>query len=379
MKKKFFITTTIPVTLVFFKGNLAYLNKTFDIRAISSQKEKLEKVGEEEGIKTYYIPMRRPISLFRDIICLFRFISLFLKEHPDIVHGNTPKASMLSMLAAKITGVKVRIYMCHGLRYQGTSGIMRWLLIQMEKLTCACATEVICVSKGVRETLVEDGICTKNKAVVIHHGSAAGIDLEKFKVDPSQKSDIRKSLSISPSDFVFVFVGRIVKDKGINELVNAFVKLQTLSQTIHIILVGPEEGSLNPISDECRKHIETNKNIHVVGSQSDIRPYLLSSDAFVLPSYREGFGMVLIEAGALGLPSITTDISGCNEIIIQGENGEIIPPHDEKALYEKMKEWVEQPEKVALMASKARSLVESRFEQKVVWEALLLEYRRLLE
>jgi glycosyltransferase involved in cell wall biosynthesis len=215
--------------------------------------------------------------------------------------------------------------------------------------------------------------------VVIHHGSAAGIDLERFNVNLIEYTDIRKDLGISPTDFVFIFVGRIVKDKGVNELVNVFVKLQALKHSVHLILVGPEEEGLNPISDESHKHIETNKNIHALGQQDDIRPYLLSSNAFVLPSYREGFGMVLIEAGALGLPCITTDISGCNEIIIPGENGEIIPVHNENALYYKMNEWVEQPEKIAYMAAQSRSLVENRFERGVVWNALLEEYRRLLD
>lgn len=378
MKKKFFITTTISGTLNFFEGNLAYLNKTFDVSAISSQKENLKKIGKREGVRVYYIPMVRQISLLRDIVCLFQFVWLFLKEKPDIVHGNTPKASILSMLAAKLTGVKVRIYMCHGLRYQGAAGQMRWLLMQMEKLSCACATEVICVSKGVRHTLIKDGLCEKNKAVVIHHGSAAGIDLERFNVNLIEYTEIRKELGISPTDFVFIFVGRIVKDKGVNELVNAFVKLQALKHSVHLILVGREEGDLNPISDESHKHIETNKNIHALGEQHDIRPYLLNSNAFVLPSYREGFGMVLLEAGAFGLPSITTNISGCNEIIIPGENGEIIPVRNENALYEKMKEWAKQPEKIAYMAAQARSLVENRFEQRMVWNALLDEYRRLL-
>lgn len=380
MKKKFFITTTIPATLGFFKGNLSYLNKTFDVYAISSQKDELNELGKEEGIKTFFIPMRRPISLFRDLVSLFSFIRLFMKERPDIVHGNTPKASFLSMLASRISGVKVRIYMCHGLRYQGTEGMMRILLKKMEKLTCSCATEVICVSKGVRETLIEDGICKKNKAVIIHHGSVAGIDMGKFLNDPSlHNSNFREKLDISPSDFVFIFIGRIVKDKGVNELIHAFVKLQAVRNNVHLILVGGEERQLNPISNESRKTIETHPNIHAVGIQSDIRPFLAISNALVLPSYREGFGMVLLEAAAMGLPCITTNISGCNEIVIKGENGDIIPPGDENALFEKMKEWVEHPEILTPMSDKARSLIEKRFEQKLVWGKLLEEYLRLIE
>jgi len=379
VKKKFFITTTIPATLGFFKGNLAYLNEVFEVYAISSQKDELNELGRKEGIKTFFIPMRRPISLFYDIVSLFRFIKLFLVERPDIVHGNTPKASLLSMVSAKLSGVKVRIYMCHGLRYQGTTGIMRLLLMKMEKITCKCATEVICVSKGVRNILIEDGICAKNKAVVIHHGSASGIDLDYFKIDSSlQNTDVREKLGISLTDFVFIFVGRIVKDKGVNELISSFEKLHSQINSVHLILVGSEEKGLNPISKKNRETIETHLNIHAVGRQIDIRPYLLSSDAFVLPSYREGFGMVLLEAGAMGLPCITTNISGCNEIVIQGENGEIIPPRDEKALYEKMKDWVVHKDKLAYMSSHARSFVENRFDKKTVWLKLLDEYNRLL-
>lgn len=379
MKKKFFITTTIPATLGFFKGNLAYLNEVFEVYAISSQKDELNELGRKEGIKTFFIPMRRPISLFYDIVSLFRFIKLFLVERPDIVHGNTPKASLLSMVSAKLSGVKVRIYMCHGLRYQGTIGIMRLLLMKMEKITCACATEVICVSKGVRDILIEDGICAKNKVVVIHHGSASGIDLDYFKIDSSlQNTDVREKLGISLTDFVFIFVGRIVKDKGVNELISSFEKLHSQINSVHLILVGSEEKDLNPISKKNRETIETHLNIHAVGRQIDIRPYLLSSDAFVLPSYREGFGMVLLEAGAMGLPCITTNISGCNEIVIQGENGEIIPPRDENALYEKMKDWVVHKDKLAYMSSHARSFVENRFDKKTVWLKLLDEYNRLL-
>jgi len=379
VKKKFFITTTIPATLGFFKGNLAYLNEVFEVYAISSQKDELNELGRKEGIKTFFIPMRRPISLFYDIVSLFRFIKLFLVERPDIVHGNTPKASLLSMVSAKLSGVKVRIYMCHGLRYQGTTGIMRLLLMKMEKIACTCATEVICVSKGVRNILIEDGICAKNKAVVIHHGSASGIDLDYFKIDSSlQNTDVREKLGISLTDFVFIFVGRIVKDKGVNELISSFEKLHSQINSVHLILVGSEEKDLNPISKKNRETIETHLNIHAVGRQIDIRPYLLSSDAFVLPSYREGFGMVLLEAGAMGLPCITTNISGCNEIVIHGENGEIIPPRDENALYEKMKDWVVHKDKLAYMSSHARSFVENRFDKKTVWLKLLDEYNRLL-
>ncbi len=379
MKKKFIIVTTIPATLGFFRGNLKFLSDTFDICAVSSDKEKLEAFAESEGVASHYIPMKRQISLFSDFLSLFCFIFFFLKKRPDIVHGNTPKGAMLSMLAAWITRVPVRIYMCHGLRYQGTQSKMRKLLMWMEWLTCSCATQVISVSKGVRTTLIEDGLCKERKIMVVRDGSAAGIDLTRFDINKVDATIVRKQLSISPFDFVFIFVGRIVKDKGINELVSAFTRLSEENKKLHLILVGAEERELNPISDDARKQIETNARIHAVGRQADVRPFILASNAFVFPSYREGFGMVLIEAQAMGVPCMSSDIIGCNEIIIPGENGELIPVKDEKVLYERMKDWVELPDKVAYMASNARRLVAERYEQKMVWNALLETYRKLSE
>lgn len=379
MKRKLFITTTIPVSLNFFKGNLSFLNKTYDVCAISSQNVVLKEIGLREGIRTYHIPMKRAISLFCDIYSFLKFLWLFFIKCPDIVHGNTPKASFLSMLAAKITRVKVRIYMCHGLRYQGASGIMKWLLMKMEKITCICANEVICVSEGVKNTLIKDGICNKSKAVVVNYGSPSGIDVDKFnrKGKEFHRQEIRNTFGINENDFVFIFIGRIVGDKGVNELLSAFERLLIVNKKSHLIIVGSEDKGLDPISERSSQVINNKKNIHFVGKQNDIRSFLNASDALVLPSYREGFGMVLIEAGAMGLPCITTDISGCNEIIVEKENGVIIPPKDENKLHEAMQYFLDNPEDVERMANNSRKMIIDRYEQQVVWDALLEEYRRL--
>ena len=379
MMRKFYITTTIPASLNFFKGNLKFLSGWFEVCAISSQLEELKGVGEREGVHTYCIPMVRHISLIKDFSCLLKFIFLFLRERPFIVHGNTPKASMLSMLAACITKVPVRIYMCHGLRYQGAQGLFRKILMGMEKLTCACATEVLCVSDGVRKTLILDGSSSFGKSVVLGAGSAAGLDLEYFNPTCVDANKMRKELGISHDDFVFIFVGRIVADKGINELVDAFNRLSEESDHVHLVLVGNEENKLNPISDYTREIINKNERVYAIGKRSDVRPYLLGADAFVFPSYREGFGMVLVEANAMGLPAISSDIIGCNEIILRGKNGELIPPRDTEILYSKMKEWVDHPQMVKGMSSNARFFVKQRFDKEVVWENTLKEYLRLVE
>lgn len=377
--KKFFITTTIPTTLGFFKGNLRYLSEWFDVCAISSQAENLIAVGEREGVRTYCIPMVRPIALFKDFICLFKFILFFFKARPYVVHGNTPKASMLSMVSAWITRVPVRIYMCHGLRYQGTQGKMRKLLMLMEKLTCACATEVICVSNGVRDTFAKDGICPKSKSTVLGAGSATGLDIEHFNPDIVESNVMRTELGLSEDDFVFIFVGRIVGDKGINEMVAAFNRLSEEYHHAHLVLIGNEELEQNPITEDSRNVIQSNKRIHAIGRRSDVRPYLKDADAFVFPSYREGFGMVLIEANAMGTPAISSDIIGCNEIIIEGENGTLIPSKDEESLYKTMKEWLLHTDDLRLMSCMCRKSIVERFDRNKVWKLYRDEYLRLID
>ena len=378
MKRKFYFTTTIANTLFFFKGQCKLWKENFDVCAVSSNKDKLLLFAKEENVSYKYIPMHRNISVVNDVLCLFRFIWLFITERPYIVHGNTPKASMLSMVAAWITHRPVRIYMCHGLRYQTTNGSLRHILMFMGKLSCRCATNVICVSDGVKNQLIEDHLCQATKAKVIRYGTAGGIDIDHFSRESiNNEINTREKLNIPNSSFVFCFVGRIVKDKGINELVNAFDKLSKEKENIHLLLVGPEENDLDPISTQSRMIIESNERILALGRQNDVRPYLAASNAFVLPSYREGVGMVILEANAMGIPAIASDIIGCRDVIGPGINGELIPSQDEDSLYEKMKDWEENRQKVESMARNCREYVCSRYSSNDVASAYYKEYKRL--
>ncbi len=378
MKKKFYITTTIPASMNFFKGLLSNWEKHFDICAISSDKEQLKEVGKREGVRTYHIPMRRHISLFWDIWCLLKFIILFIHERPYIVHGNTPKASLLSMVAAWITRRPIRIYMCHGLRYQTASGYGRKLLMTMEKISCSCATEVICVSHGVKKILEEDKLCPANKSIVLGHGTAGGIDLNYFNIDLiKDKPSIREKYNIPKDAFIFLFVGRVVKDKGINELMEAFDKLYKEEQNIYLIIVGEQESKLDPINDFSLYVLNNHPNVINTGNQKDVRPFYRDADALVLPTYREGIGMVLIEAGAMGLPSITTDIPGCNEVIIPGVNGDLIPAKNSEMLYEKMKEWVSEPTILKTYSKECIKMMKERYDKCIVCKNTLNEYLRL--
>ena len=376
-KQKLYITTTIPESLGFFCGQIQYLSSEFNITVVSSPGVRLKTFGEKENCNTYPILMKRGIAPIRDFIGLCHFILLFVKQHPDIVHGNTPKASFLSMLAAYVTGIKTRIYMCHGLRYQGCTGLMRKLLINMERISCLCATDVFCVSRGLMDQLLLDKICSKKKLSIILNGSINGIDLNRYdRKNLVSSQQLKNQLNLPQQNFIFLFVGRIVKDKGIEELISAFCRLQKQYSTLSLLLVGKYEA-INPITEEVKNIIETNHSIHWVGSQADVRPFYGCSDVMVLPSYREGFGMVLMEACAMDVPCITTDIIGCNEIIVNGQNGLVIPKQDSDALYEAMKYMYEHPQERLAMASCARKTITSRYRQQDVWKAALDTYKAL--
>ncbi|MDR2917486.1 MAG: glycosyltransferase family 4 protein [Tannerella sp.] len=363
--------TTVPESFIFFKGQLSYLSEYFDICAISSQVNELDKVGQSENIKTVGIPMKRPVAPLHDIFLLLRFIRVFKKLKPDIVHGNTPKGSFLSLIAAYLTGVPVRIYMCHGLRYQGTSGIFRKVLMSMERVSCKCATTVLCVSEGVRKTLVEDRITDKAKVVL--HGSSNGLDFNFFDKKHYSEYSLRQQYNLSDHDFVFIFVGRIVKEKGVDELLYAFDKMSRKYPDIKLFFVGEAEKQ-DPISPASEIIIKENKSIHYFGLQKDIRPYLALSDTLVLPTYREGFGMVLLEAAAMGVPTIASDIIGCNNVVIEGENGLLVKPKDKESLLEKMELMYNNEQLRHTLKNNTRESACRRFEQKMVWNALLEEY-----
>lgn len=366
--KKFFFVTTIATSLNFFKGQYQLLSEDFDITAIASHKDDLLKIGENNGIKTHYIPMEREISLFKDFYSLICFICYFIKERPYIVHGNTPKGSLLSMIAAWVTRVPVRIYMCHGLRYQGCGGFKRKLLMFMERISCRCATEVMCVSNGIKEVLIEDKI-TNKEPVVIWNGSVRGIDTIKFNPDNfKDNSNLEQQYNLNENDFILTFVGRIVKDKGINELVEAVNILHSKYANVKLLLIGRFENTGNPVSDITKKIIDESDFIIATGPQSNIASFLSITDLFVFPSYREGFGLSLMEAGAMGIPSLASNIPGCNEVVIDGQTGILIPSHSSQAIIDSIEKLYNNRELLNKIKSNCRNSIIERYEQNKLWQ-----------
>ena len=376
MAYKLIRITTISASLdLLLRGQLGFLNTYYEVVGIAFGEESLQEISQREGIRTINIPMSRKISLWEDFQSLALLISLFFKEKPYIVHANTPKASLLSMIAAWITGVPHRIYTVTGLRFETATGNFRHLLHTKEKITCWCATKIIPEGEGVKRTLVRENITSKPLKVILY-GNINGVNVESY--DRTIHVRLLASKIREEGKFTFCFVGRIVKDKGINELVLAFVRLTKVYPEVRLLLVGPFERDLDPVSSEIEHIILDHSSISFVGFQQDIRPYLAASDELAFPSYREGFPNVILQAGAMGLPSIVTDINGCNEIIEDGVNGVIVPPRDEEALYNAMKYFVEHRDTdVRAMAERARPIIVDRFEQHKVWEALLAEYQLL--
>lgn len=371
--------TTVPVSLnTFCRGLLRELQEQdgYEVVAVSSPGDAMREIEEREGVRTIAVPMERHISPLKDLKSLFGLIRVFQKEKPTMVHSMTPKAGLLSMMAAWFCRVPVRVHTFTGLVFPTATGLTQKILILTDRITCACATHIVPEGEGVKNDLINYRI-TRKQLKVLGHGNVRGIDLDHNNPElPEVQAGVAKIRK--PGIFTFVFVGRLVRDKGINELVEAFERLNKEYTNTRLILVGPQEPKLDPLKPETIAKIDSNKNIEAVGLQSNVRPWLAASDAFVFPSYREGFPNVVIEAGAMSLPSIVTDINGSREIIIEGKNGTIIPPRDAVALYQSMKSFLEQPDKRAQMAFNARPFVASRYEQSYVRRCLKEYYKEIL-
>lgn len=377
--KKIIRATTVPQSLnVFCKGMLRELSEKYEVIGLSSPGEALEMVSERESVRTIAVPMERHISLTKDLKSLFQMIRVFLKEKPYAVHSMTPKAGLLCMIAGWLTRVPVRIHTFTGLVWPTSKGVRRKVLMLTDKITCACATHIIPEGEGVKNDLIS-GKITKKPLKVLGYGNVMGVDMDRFSRRP-EVIELANQLRVD-NKFTFVFVGRLVKDKGINELCKAYERIHKQHPKTRCWLIGPYEDNLDPITAESRRLIEKSDNgLEAVGAKSgdELLAYYAAADCFVMPSYREGFPNTVLEAGAMGLPSVVTDINGSREIIMNGENGLIVPSQNAEALYEAMQKMLIDKEKREYMASNARKMIEDRFEQSFVRKCLYDFYEEAL-
>jgi glycosyltransferase involved in cell wall biosynthesis len=382
MSVKLIRITTVPGSLkTLLKGQSEH---GFEVVGVSTDGAILEEVAGVEGIRVTAVKMTRLISPFIDLKSLWYFYRVCRREKPIIVHSHTPKAGIVGMLGSRLAGVPIRLHTVAGLPLMEAKGVKRFLLDVVEKLTYRCATNVYPNSRGLSDFIIRNNLTCKEKLRVLGKGSSNGIDTSFFDprhFGPSDLENIRKSLGLSPIDFVFIYVGRIVGDKGINELITAFSLLLSdgvKKENVKLLLVGPFESDLDPLMESTLKCIEGNPSILSVGFQDDVRQYFAISDCLVFPSYREGFPNVVMQAGAMGLPSIVTNINGCNEIIREGENGLIIPVKDVNALFLAMKRILHDRVYHSELRENARRMIQLNYEQFLIWKTLLDEYKRLL-
>lgn len=322
--------TTVPVTLNFFHGQIGYLKSCeFDVKAISSPGSQLREAGRREGIDVYPVNMQRSISPFRDLVSLWHLWRLLRQLRPDIVHSHTPKAILLGTIAARFAKIKVVLLTIHGLRQMTKTGISRRLLDLSTWLSCNLADRVLCVSFSIRDFVIANGLCAAEKTTVLGQGSVMGVEAENVfspsKLEANVRETVRAEYGIPRDAPIIGFVGRIVVDKGMHELTSAWRSLREKYPDLHMLLVG-EFDSTDPLSPEVEKILRSDDRVHLPGHRRDVARQLAAMDVFVMPSYREGFGMTNIEAAAMAIPVVSTRIPGCIDSVQDGVTGTLVSP-----------------------------------------------------
>jgi len=379
-KQRLIIVTTVPETLLtILKNQPRYLSNIFSVILITSPTDEIEELAQEEGVKVLTVPMARNINPIKDVTALLKMAVLLLQFRPDLVHSYTPKAGIVTMLAGWICRVPKRVHSFTGLIFPYKQGAMQKLLIMIDRIICACATSIIAEGEGVKNDLKTYSV-TGKPLKVIGHGNIAGVNTEYYSPSIEElrvkAADLRSRLMIAGGAFVFCFLGRLNRDKGIRELICAFSALTT---DAHLIIVGAMDRSA-PIDIGTKKLLYRHPRVHMLGFCKDVRPVLLSADTLVLPSYREGFPNVVLQAGAMCLPVIATNISGSNEVIEEKFNGWLVPVRDAKALRNSMLAATMAPkDELIAMGERARKAIKDRFEQHDHWKRLIDYYMRLEE
>lgn len=379
-KPKLIRITTIPLSLEkLLEGQLGFMKDYFSVTAISSDKERLAAYAKKEGVSYFFLALTRKITPLQDVWAVYKLYRYLKAEKPQIVHTHTPKAGIVGMMAAFLAGVPYRIHTVAGLPLMESSGVKRILLSFIEKLTYWFATNVYPNSEGLKEFILREKFTSEEKIKIIGNGSSNGIDTQYFSLthyDDRFLKHFKNKLDIPENDFVFVFVGRLVKDKGMVELIRAFSSFE--NQNASLLLVGPLEQELDPLPAKTIEDIQNNPKIFSVGYQQDVRPYFAISNALVFPSYREGFPNVVLQALAMHLPAIVSDINGCNEIVSHNFNGLIIPKKNEIQLLEAMQKFMRDTQLFHSLKENTRYSVVKKYERKEIWSALLHEYKSLL-
>ena len=373
---------TVPYSLTFIKGQVGYMKaQGFDEYGLSSQGELLSQFSEKEDIPVHAVEMTKRITPIRDVVALVKIWRWLRRVRPDIVHAHTPKGGFLGMLSAWLARVPIRIYHIRGLRFVTTTGWTRQLLVQIEKWSCRFAQEVVCVSASVRTQAVDSGLCPAGKIKVLGGGSGNGVDsTNRFnlsKLEESSRAQARSKYGIPVDAIVLGFVGRIVWSKGIVELAEAWCGLRSEFPNLHLLMVGGAEAE-DPIPTQVDEQLRKDPRVHLIGEEWNTPPLYAAMDVVVLPTYREGFPNVLLEAAAMSLPVVATSVPGCVDAVKDGVTGTLVPPYDSQKLAGAIRSYLKDPELQRRHGSAARERVVREFRQETIWDALHQEYIQCL-
>lgn len=380
-KPKLCLITTVPMSFAtLLEGQPRHLAQEFDVSLVCGPGPRVARVEEQEEMPVHVLPLTRKITPTSDAIAIAKLTKYLRELKPDIVQTYTPKAGLVGMTAAAAARVPIRVHGVVGMPLMEAKGRRAAMLQLTERTTYRMATHLTCNSFNLR-TWIHEHI-TKRPITVIGNGSINGVDVAKFSADQFTKTantKLRRSLGIKPSETVFLFVGRVVRDKGVEELITAFTRIATDHPTARLLMVGDYEPELDPLSPAVDDAIRNHPQISEAGWVGDVRPYMAISDVFVLPSYREGLPNSLIEAGSMGLPSVATNINGCNEVVVPGDNGELVPKKDAQALERSMRRMIEDPTHREGLQAKSRASIAARYaQQEFFWPELMNVYRSFL-
>ncbi len=374
--------TTVPQSLAFVAGQIEYMQrKGLQVAVVSSPSDLLTRTAASLGVQAFPVEMPRRITPFADVCALWKLFFLFRRLRPLIVHAHTPKAGLLATLAAAAAGVQIRVFQVHGLPHIAWKGWRRILLRSCTRVACAFAHRVLCVSQSMRDVIVTEQLCAGAKCFVVHNGSSHGADatgtFEPRKMSGSHRRKLRADWSAGDRATVLGYFGRIVRDKGIHELVDAFKLLLETHCDVHLIIAGSAEPR-DSIRPEYLSFLRAHPRVHMlgwVGSTAAIYPAI---DVLVLPSYREGYPNVVLEAAAMEKPAIVSSVPGCTDAVLHGETGLQVPVHDARALADAIRIYIDNPELRERHGRRARQRVLTDYRPQDLWDFVFASYQELL-